>query len=242
MSASEVDQPRLSRTAPWASSRPNPMASRTCEGWTLPDEQAEPEDTAIPPRSKPITAVSAFSPGTVNRVVLGRRGASSENTIIPGVCFRPVLKAVPQALQPGRIALQGGHGSPHGRAERRDPRDILGAGPAAQLLTAATQQRLQPLHVLGQNQRADALGAADLVRRKRDQIGLHRLDIKRYFSKRLDRVDMQQPACFMHDVSDFADRLKRAGLVIGQHDRDQRRRPIGKQASADGRDRPGRSR
>ena len=195
MSASEVDQPRLSRTAPWASSRPNPMAARTCEGWTLPDEQAEPEDTAIPPRSKPITAVSALSPGTVNRVVLGRRGAPPENTIIPGVCRKPLLKALRRPSQPGRVALQGGHGGPDRRAEGRDPRDILGAGPAAELLPAATQQRLQPLHLLGHNQRTDALGAADLVRRKRDQIGLHRLDIKRYFSKRLDRVDMQQPAC-----------------------------------------------
>ncbi len=70
-----------------------------------------------------------------------------------------------------------------------------------------TQQRLQPLDVLGQHQRADALGAADLVRRKRHQIGLHRSDIKRYFPKRLDRVDMQQPAGRMHDVGDFGDRL-----------------------------------
>src|SRR3984957_19263782 len=71
MSASEVDQPRLSRTAPWANSRPNPIASSTCEGCTLPDEQAEPEETATPPRSKPITAVSALRPGTVNNVVFG---------------------------------------------------------------------------------------------------------------------------------------------------------------------------
>ena len=63
MSASVVDQPRLSRTAPWASSGPNPMASSTCDGWTLPEEQAEPDDTAIPARSKPITAVSALQPG-----------------------------------------------------------------------------------------------------------------------------------------------------------------------------------
>ena len=40
---------------------------------------------------------------------------------------------------------------------------------------------------------------------------------------------MQQPACLMDDLGDFADRLERAGLVIGQHDRDQRRRPVGKQ-------------
>jgi hypothetical protein len=30
------------------------------------------------------------------------------------------------------------------------------------------------------------------------------IDIKRYLSKRLDRIDMQQPAGLMHDVSDFA--------------------------------------
>ena len=87
-----------------------------------------------------------------------------------------------------------------------------------------------PCTLLGQNQRADALGAADLVRRKRDQIGLHRSEIKRYFSQRLDRIDVQQPAGFMHDVSDFADRLKRAGLVVGQHHGDQRR-PARRQAA-----------
>ena len=32
----------------------------------MPDEQAEPEDTAIPFRSKAIMAVSAFSSGAVN--------------------------------------------------------------------------------------------------------------------------------------------------------------------------------
>src|SRR5258705_130967 len=98
MSASEVDQPRLSRTAPCASSLPNPMASRTCEGWTLPEEQAEPDDTAMPPRAKPITAVSALSPGTVNSVVFGRRGAPSENTLAPAVCVKPASRRVRRSL------------------------------------------------------------------------------------------------------------------------------------------------
>jgi len=53
------------------------MAARTSEGWTFPDEQAEPEDTAIPLRSKAIMAVSAFSLGTVNRLVLGSRATLS---------------------------------------------------------------------------------------------------------------------------------------------------------------------
>ena len=39
------------------------MAASTCEGCTLPEEQAAPEDTATPSRSKAITAVSAFMPG-----------------------------------------------------------------------------------------------------------------------------------------------------------------------------------
>ena len=38
-----VDQPRLSRTAPWDTSERYPIASKTCDGWTLPDEQAEPD-------------------------------------------------------------------------------------------------------------------------------------------------------------------------------------------------------
>ena len=49
------------------------MAASTCEGATLPDEQAAPDDTATPSRSKAITAVSAFMPDTANSVVLGSR-------------------------------------------------------------------------------------------------------------------------------------------------------------------------
>src|ERR1700761_6677937 len=79
MSASRVDQPILSRTAPWAISGSNPMASSTWDGCTLPDEHAEPDDTATPARSKPMTAVSAFRPGTVKRVVLGNLWTESEN-------------------------------------------------------------------------------------------------------------------------------------------------------------------
>src|SRR5580658_10931168 len=75
MSVSVVVQPRLTRTAPRSSAGETPMAARTWEGWTLPDEQAAPEDTAIPSRSKEITAVSALSPEAVNRVVFGRRSA-----------------------------------------------------------------------------------------------------------------------------------------------------------------------
>src|ERR1700728_893790 len=75
MSVSVVLQPRLTRTAPRSSAGETPMAARTWEGWTLPDEQAAPEDTAIPSRSKAITAVSALNPSTAKRVVFGSRSA-----------------------------------------------------------------------------------------------------------------------------------------------------------------------
>src|ERR1700677_4168409 len=70
-----VVQPRLTRTAPRVSDGETPMAARTWEGWTFPEEQAAPEDTANPSRSKAMTAVSAFMPSTVKRVVFGSRSA-----------------------------------------------------------------------------------------------------------------------------------------------------------------------
>src|SRR2546428_12219845 len=56
ISDSVVLGPRLTRTAARASCAGTPMAESTCEGWTLPEEQAAPEETAIPSRSNAITA------------------------------------------------------------------------------------------------------------------------------------------------------------------------------------------
>jgi len=47
ISAGVVVQPRLTRTAPRVSGGETPMAARTWEGCTLPDEQAAPDDTAV---------------------------------------------------------------------------------------------------------------------------------------------------------------------------------------------------
>ena len=40
---------------------------------------------------------------------------------------------------------------------------------------------------------------------------------------------MQQAARLMDDLGGLGDRLDRAGLVVGQHDRDQRRRAVREQ-------------
>src|SRR5208282_4300990 len=79
-SASSDAQPKLSRIAPRARSGFTPIAASTCDGATLPDEQAEPELTATPARSSAITSVAASTPGTAKQRVLGKRGAASEKT------------------------------------------------------------------------------------------------------------------------------------------------------------------
>src|SRR5688572_27007683 len=77
ISASVEEYPKLRRMAPRARPVGTPMAASTWDGVTLPDEQAAPDDTATPSRSSAITAVSAFTPGTANSVVLGSRVAAS---------------------------------------------------------------------------------------------------------------------------------------------------------------------
>ena len=134
----------------------------------MPEEQAEPEDTAMPARSKPITAVSAFRPGTVKSVVFGNRGTVvgeyDHVRGLPQAVLQPVsagLRARTASLSSAAIAAS------HGGAKAGNAGDILGSRPSAQFLAAAAQQRLQAPQALGQHDRADALGAADLVRRKR---------------------------------------------------------------------------
>src|SRR6185437_5581315 len=69
-------QPKLTRRAQRAMSSLTPMAASTCEGFTLPDEQAAPELIITPSRSSAMTAVSARMPGSAKLDVFARRGAS----------------------------------------------------------------------------------------------------------------------------------------------------------------------
>src|SRR5690606_8161024 len=60
--ASSVCHPKLMRIAVFAVSGGTPIAASTWLGATLPDEQADPEDTETPSRSSAITSVSAGTP------------------------------------------------------------------------------------------------------------------------------------------------------------------------------------
>src|SRR5258707_5933146 len=84
ISDSVVLGPRLTRTAACASCAGTPMAESTCEGWTLPDEQAAPEETAIPSRSNAITAGSALLSGGAHKGVVGRRPGAAPQKRNPG--------------------------------------------------------------------------------------------------------------------------------------------------------------
>ena len=68
------------------------MAESTWDGWTLPEEQAEPEDTAMPSRSKPITAVSALSRARRKERYLATAADSSEKMVAPGIPRMPFSK------------------------------------------------------------------------------------------------------------------------------------------------------
>src|SRR5262249_26085898 len=75
ISLSLVLGPMLSRIAPELSWSGTPMAASTWDPATLPDEQADPVDTAKPPRSRLMSAFSARRPGAANRLVFGNRFA-----------------------------------------------------------------------------------------------------------------------------------------------------------------------
>ena len=183
MSLSVVVGPRLTRIAPAASAGATPMAASTCEAVTLPDEQAEPDETATPARSSAIRAVSALMPGTANSVVLGSRAARrAENRRPRARCCRSPASSRSRSAR--HVA-----GTPRPRPAARPraaaPKPAMPAtfsvpAAAAALLAAALEQRIGDMQRSRRlDQRADALRAADLVRRQRQKIGAERVDIER---------------------------------------------------------------
>ena len=115
-----------------------------------------------------------------------------------------------------------------GRAEGGDAGDIFRAGAKPPLLPTAADQRIGKMNIVAcAHQRADALRAADLVGRERQQIGAQHGDIAIDAARRLHGIDMEQTARRMHDRRGLRDRLNDAGFVIGEHQRNQRPRRFG---------------
>ena len=101
--------------------------------------------------------------------------------------------------------------------------DVLRARPPVALLGAALLLG-EDVRPVADVQRADALGPLELVRPERHEVRAERLDVEVDVRRGLDGVDVQQEALARpHAGGDLGDRLDRADLVVGEHDRDQDR-------------------
>ena len=152
--------------------------------------------------------------------VLGSRSAPRPNTRAAGAsavsrASRRSRRAA-GALPPVRVR----HGQLAGTPEADDARQVLGARSPAPLLATAAQQGLG-LEPLADDEGADALGSAELVRRKRQEIHAEGIHVDRQLAARLDRIAMDAHALPMGQLDDGTDGLDHAGLVVGEHDRDQ---------------------
>ena len=152
--------------APSASSRGTPMATSTCDGSTAPVEQAEPPEAATPARSRCMSSASLSAPATATLSTCGARSAPSPLTTRSGTTARSRAASSSRSAR-SRAASAGcsAAASVRGAPERHRAGHVLGAGPDAVLLAAAVDDRLDGLAV-AHDQRADALGRADLVARR----------------------------------------------------------------------------
>jgi len=64
------------------------MALSTCDGSRVPEEQAEPVETAIPSRSSAISRLSASTRSKLMFVVFGTRASRAPLTAVPGTARR----------------------------------------------------------------------------------------------------------------------------------------------------------
>ena len=81
------------------------------------------------------------------------------------------------------------------------------------LLAAAAQQRLQS-HIVAENQRANALRAAEFVRRQAQRVDVERRHIDGDAARRLDGVAMDARAITAGETRRRFDRLHRAGFGV----------------------------
>ncbi len=200
------------------------MASSTWLGWATPAVHAEPVEQAIPRASSSISSASPSQPGKEKCAFPGS---------LPGPGGAPFSTASgTAALTCGdQVVAQGGQplglvgpvlGSDlHRRRERPDRRHVEGAGADIALLAAAMQHRHR-LRAPGQQQRADADRAADLVRGDGQRGGTAGRQADRQLAGRLDGVGVKRDLMLGGELGQVGDRLHRADLVIGPHDADDR--------------------
>ena len=153
--------------------------------------------------------------------MFGVRGTAPPFTRASGNALeQALLQAVAQRRQARAFFGQMRAGQFRGLAEAGDAGNVFRAGAAVALAVPAVHQRSQA-HALAHVQRADALGPANLVRGKREQLHAELVDVDRHLAGRLHGVGVERDAGFGSDAADLFDGLQRAQLVVGVHDGDE---------------------
>src|SRR5438309_5775329 len=129
--------------------------------------------------------------------------------------------SVPQLRLPRRLGRATLPRDPQRYAEADDPRDVLGPGAPAFLLTAARLHR-RDTRPTADVQRADALRPVELVRIDRKEVDGDLAHVELERADRLHGVAVERHTLVPADRADLRDRLDRSDLVVGMHHRDKR--------------------
>src|ERR687895_429774 len=122
ISSSVLLAPRLKRIEFCVRCSGKPIAFSTCDGSSVPEEHAEPVDTATPARSSAISSDSASIRSKLMLVVFGTRASRAP---------------VAQRREPCPLARHLRASLLRGGAHADNPSDVLGAGTAVSLVFAA---------------------------------------------------------------------------------------------------------
>ena len=187
-----------------------PIASRTCDAPTFPDEQAAPALTANPSRSKAITWVSPETPGMPMQLVFPRRGPSRavEHRPFPG--GPPCGRGAPphrQARPPPRRSRQCRRHSPCRRAGRRSCAPRIGPSSARSRLSTSAPTPIGPPSLCAES----ASESASIAARSRRPAAC-------------TASQCPEAARLPHPAPDLRQRVDRSGFIVGGHERDGRAR------------------
>ena len=226
-SASVVFQPRLALMAAPATPGATPIASSTCERATLPDEQAEPDETATPSRSRLMRTVSAASPATAKHDVLGSLRARQEKISTSGDTARSLSSNRSRNASVALVLPSSAAAKPAIAG------DIFRAGPSVQFLPTPDHLGRQSQSVSG-NKRADPAWATKLVRRNGHEVDPELGKTDRNLAQRLHGIGVQESIVAAANLRDPTYRLDHPRLIVCQHHAHQRRKPALAQQPVEG--------
>ena len=216
--------PRENRSEARANSSEEPIAIRTCEACGTPASQADPVEHSMPRASSSISSESPSQPGNARCALAGRRSRAGLRVAVVDRVRHLASYAGDQCVaQLGEPLGELGLARHRRLAGHREPRDrgrVDRARADVALLATAVQQRGR-LQLPAYDERADAVGAADLVPGHGHRVDARAGEVEGQLAEGLDGVGVHRDAVGVGDLDDLGDRLHRADLVVGPHHRHQ---------------------